>query len=84
MESNKTLTEAEFAQMLKLLKRYVTSEMDQWELWTFDTHFSKIYVNISMQPSAPEEAYIDMNQMIERPYNEELLPEPAAEVVNQK
>ncbi|MEX2961556.1 hypothetical protein [Microbulbifer sp. TYP-18] len=57
------LSDAEFKQMLELLKRYVENDMDQWELWKFDSNFSKIYVNVSMKPVHPstEEAYVDMN-----------------------
>ncbi|WP_299948415.1 hypothetical protein [uncultured Microbulbifer sp.] len=60
------LSDAEFKQMLELLKRYVENDMDQWELWKFDAKFSKIYVNVSMKPSHPgtEEAYVDMNNFL--------------------
>jgi hypothetical protein len=44
MENKKRLTEKEFTQMIKLLHRYVNTEMDQWELWFFDTDLYR-YIN---------------------------------------
>ncbi len=68
LKSNEKLSNAEFAQMLNLIKRYVNTEMDQWELWKFDTSFSKIYINISMEPSHPgtEDSYTDINHLFEK------------------
>lgn len=67
MSADQKLSEKEFSQMIRLLKRYVTTEMDHWELWTFDTEFSKIYVNISMKPFGSKEAYSNLNNFIEQP-----------------
>ncbi len=52
--------------MIKLLNRYVSTEMDQWELWSLDTAFSKVFIHISMKPDGPEEAYSNLNKFIEQ------------------
>ena len=53
--------------MIKLLHRYANTEMDQWELWFFDTDSSRIYIDISMKTTCSEEAYTNMNNIINRP-----------------
>jgi hypothetical protein len=58
------LTKDEFVLLAKLLKRYAETQMDQWELWSFDTETSKIYVTISMKPSGSEAAYKSLNEII--------------------
>lgn len=67
MSLEERMSKAEFIQMLHLLKRYTTVEMDQWELWKFDTQRSKIYINISMRPSAEgsEGSYTDVNHLLQ-------------------
>ena len=67
MENKEKLSEKEFTQMIKLLNRYVVTEMDQWELWSFDTNFSKIYIEISMKTEYSDEAYTNMNHIINKP-----------------
>ncbi len=67
MENKKKLTEKEFTQMIKLLHRYANTEMDQWELWFFDTDSSRIYIDISMKTTCSEEAYTNMNNIINKP-----------------
>ena len=66
MAESAKMSEEEFALMVTLLNRYVTTEMDQWELWSFDTEFSKIYVQISMKPNGPEDAYTSVNQYLRK------------------
>jgi hypothetical protein len=61
------LSYAEFSQMIRLLNRYVSTDMDQWELWTFDTPLSKIYVNITLMPSGPEDVYTNLNHLLNEP-----------------
>lgn len=63
LNTKEKLTDAELTQMLKLLKRFVETEVDQWAAWKFSTSFSEIYVDVSMIPSHPgtEEMYIDVN-----------------------
>lgn len=66
MGSNEKLSDAEFKQMLNLISRYASTEMDQWEAWKIDSSFSKIYVDISMKPESPgaEESYTDFSYLI--------------------
>lgn len=64
MQSKQKLSKDEFREMLSLIKRYVTTEMDQWELWKFSTDFGNIYIDISMIPSRPEEAYVDLSHLM--------------------
>lgn len=68
MSVDEKLSEKEFSQMIKLLHRYVNTEMDQWELWSFDTaKYSKIYIQISLGTTYSDEAYISLNKIIEQP-----------------
>lgn len=43
------LDDLEFWLFKKLLKRYVTYEMDQWSRWKFKTKYGEVYVDISRQ-----------------------------------
>jgi hypothetical protein len=58
------LTKDEFVLLTGLLKRYAETQMDQWELWSFNTNKSRIYVSISMKPSGPEAAYKSLDEII--------------------
>lgn len=53
--------------MVELLKRYVEHDMDQWELWKFDTKRSTVFVNVSLYPAegAAEDAYTDLSDLVE-------------------
>ncbi len=66
LQSQQKLTDQEFRTMLTLLHRYVMTEMDQWELWKFDTEFGGIYIDVSMISSGPDEMYIDVTHLIEQ------------------
>lgn len=65
MSEEDKMSKEEFVQMLKLMKRYAETEMDQFELWKFDIDFAKIFVTISMVPQheGTEGAYTDLNQL---------------------
>jgi hypothetical protein len=65
LDSRQKLSEEEFKEMIQMLNRYVESEMDQWELWKFNSSFGSVYVNVSMKPDASEDAYMDLNHLIE-------------------
>ena len=60
------MSKEEFVEMLNLMKRYIETEMDQFELWKFDTRRSEIFVNISMMPQyeGTEEAYTNLNHLL--------------------
>ena len=64
MKSSQKLSEEELCQMATLLKRYASTDMDQFDLWKFDTDFGKVFVEISMKPSGPKEAYSDINEFM--------------------
>lgn len=66
MQSQQKLTDQEFRTMFTLLHRYVRTEMDQWELWKFDTTYGKIYIEVSMESSGADEAYIDVTHLIDQ------------------
>lgn len=66
MQAQPKLTDQEFRAMFTLLHRYVMTEMDQWELWKFDTAFGKVYIDVSMDRLGPEEAYIDVTHLIDQ------------------
>ena len=65
MRSREKLSAEEFKAMVQMIGRYVESEMDQWELWKFHSSFGRVYVNISMKPDASEDAYVDLNCLID-------------------
>ena len=60
-----SLSEKEIRQMATLLKRYASSDMDQFDLWKFDTDFGRVFVEVSMKASGPEEAYSDINKYMD-------------------
>ena len=66
MTTDKKLSDDEFSSMVTLLRRYVETEMDQWELWKFDTSRSKTFVSVSMYPShgGTEDAYTDLSHLL--------------------
>ena len=65
VKSNKLLSEDEFKNMINLIHRYAELNMDQWELWKFDTSRGEAYVKISMKSDGPDEAYSDLDHLIE-------------------
>lgn len=67
MNAKDKMSEKEFFQMLQLLKRYASTEMDQFALFKFDTPRSKIYVNVSMCPpiDGTEDMYSEISHLLE-------------------
>ena len=45
------LSDPEFGCMVQLLQRYVSSDMDQWELWRLPLGADTAYVEIRRSPS---------------------------------
>lgn len=66
MQSHQRLTDQEFRTLFTLLYRYVMTEMDQFELWKFDTVYGKIYVDMGMVSSGADEHYIDVTHLIDQ------------------
>lgn len=51
MTESSPLDEAEFAELLKFLRRYSETNMDQWEMWRMPTSFGQVYVEVRRSPS---------------------------------
>jgi len=68
VEEESKMSQDEFVLMLKLLKRFASTEMDQFALFKFDTSFSKIYVNMSMCPpvEGTEDMYSELSHLLEQ------------------
>ena len=65
MDNPKKLTDEELDTMFQLVKRYTTTEMDQWDLWKFDTTFGKVYFSLTREvPDSEKEAYTDINHLV--------------------
>ncbi len=61
------LTKEEMDQMFQLVKRYTETEMDQWDLWKFDTKYQKVYMALTREvPPAEEEAYFDITHLLNK------------------
>ncbi|WP_444899922.1 hypothetical protein ACJJIX_03670 [Microbulbifer sp. VAAC004] len=59
------LTKDEMNQMFQLIKRYSETEMDQWDLWKFDTKYEKVYVSFSREvPKSEEDAYFEISHLL--------------------
>ncbi len=65
MKTTSKLSDQEFGEMLRLLNRFTSTEMDQWELWKFNNEFGEVYINISLVPTGPESAYTDLNHIFD-------------------
>jgi hypothetical protein len=48
------LTDAEFQQMLALLRRHVSADMDQWECWRLETVYGPVFIRITRELPAGE------------------------------
>ena len=55
LNSIEKLTDEEMIQMFKLVKRYVETEMDQFENWKFDSKYGKVYLSIAISVSKEAE-----------------------------
>lgn len=64
----KKLTDEEVALMFSLAKRYAETELDQFEIFKFDTKFGKVFFSLSQGQSRPDDGYIDVTGLIEN-YN---------------
>ncbi|MCV6621628.1 MAG: hypothetical protein OIF51_07735 [Cellvibrionaceae bacterium] len=65
MSQTDKLTREEMDQMFQLIKRYTETEMDQWDLWKFDTKREKIYMSLSRKvPSDEASGYFDISHLL--------------------
>lgn len=59
------MTSAEIDQMFQLVKQYAENELDQFDLWKFNSNFGKVYIEISRGvPKSEENEYIDISHLI--------------------
>jgi len=49
-----------FRLLIYLLKWYCSKEMDQWEMWKFNTKYGKVFVQISREPGCSEDIYVKL------------------------
>ena len=56
--------------MFQLIKEYTEEEMDQWDLWKFDTKYGKAYISFSNAPYGNDDkyknAYFDITEQINK------------------
>jgi len=66
LDLEQKLSEDEFALMVKLLKRYAATDMDQHESWKFDISSGTVYLILSMSPlyDGTEDSYSDLNHLL--------------------
>lgn len=53
----------EFAEMVRLIRRYAVSEMDQWELFSVSIDHGEVYVGISLSVANPAD-YVKLDGML--------------------
>ncbi|WP_349689364.1 hypothetical protein [Actinopolymorpha sp. B11F2] len=61
-DSDGPLSEAEHRELLTLLHRYCSYDLDQFEAWRMDTDYGEVYVNIGRYPiaGASPQAYLKL------------------------
>ncbi|MEQ7009151.1 hypothetical protein ABN028_23505 [Actinopolymorpha sp. B17G11] len=50
-DSDGGLSEAEHRELLALLHRYCSYDLDQWEAWRMQTDHGEVYIHISRHPA---------------------------------
>ena len=58
------LSDSEFHQMISLLHRYMSVDMDQFENWSFDTEYGPVYAELTRIPSGSSSAYDNLNHIV--------------------
>ena len=64
MEHESKLSDAEYQHMFRLLHRYASTELDQFEDFKFDTRFGKVFISISRSAQGHDEAFSDINHLL--------------------
>jgi hypothetical protein len=64
MEPESKLSDEECREMFRLLHRYASTELDQFEDFKFDTKFGKVFVSISRSAQGHDEAFTDINHLL--------------------
>jgi len=65
--SSEKMTDEEVREMFRLIKRYATLEMDQWDMFKFDSKYGQVYVNITRSLPGGENMCIDVNHLLDTP-----------------
>ena len=58
------LSNAEFKQMLSLVRRYSETSMDQWETWKLNSIKGTLFIDLRLSVPGPESAYTDMSDVL--------------------
>ncbi len=58
------LSDSEFNQMISLLHRYMSVDMDQFENWSFNTEHGPVYAELTRTPSGSTSAYDNLNHIV--------------------
>jgi hypothetical protein len=60
------VTEEELRSLVRLLRRYSETDMDQFENWRFATSFGDVFVQISREPApgATRDSYSDLDALL--------------------
>jgi len=58
------LSNAEFKQMLSLIRRYSETSMDQWETWKLNSNKGMLFIDLRLSVPGPESAYTDMSDVL--------------------
>lgn len=64
MNLDKKLTDEEHKQMMRLLYRFATHELDQFENVKFDTKYGKVFITISRSSNGYDDAFDDISHTI--------------------
>jgi hypothetical protein len=59
------LSEAEFESMIHLLKRYASTELDQFSIWKLNTRYGEVFVSIANSFPEGEEIATDIELFLE-------------------
>lgn len=59
------MSDEEIREMFRLIKRYTTTEMDQWDIFMFDSEYGRVYVNFSRSLPGGEDMCIDVNHLLD-------------------
>jgi hypothetical protein len=65
MQSEEKLSDEEIRQMFRLLRRYASTDMDQWDLFKFDSKRGKVFVSIALNcPPGQEEGFTEISHLL--------------------
>ncbi|HVS05565.1 MAG TPA: hypothetical protein VHK65_05295 [Candidatus Dormibacteraeota bacterium] len=58
------MEQGEFDEFVRLMRRYGSEELDQFDLWRFSTRYGPVYVEIKreLMPGVSPDAYVDLDK----------------------